>query len=441
MFGIVLRIVLNIIFVTNENIDRYYMKKALSRLLSIGLLISGLVAGGQFLSSCKGVKSKIWADAADSCTFVLVDRFMDKQTGIFKGSAGNVLDNSQWMYWQQAHSENVIIEAYTRLKDSDPERAQEYRVYMERWIENKANNWWSDNCNGFYNQFTDDMAWIAITLLNMSEATGEKKYFDLAAEVYDYMVEDIRVVEDEKGWGLCWRLVVDENPTEEYVAQSIARHACTVVPAGVIACKLYNALGKDIYLEQAIKVYDYMRQHGGADDNGSVGEPPLTYTQGAWIEMCRLLFHITGEQKYFDDAVKCAEFTMQANGRCTIAGYDDGNGNGILRDEGSTEDNSFFKAALIPNVIDLAMDSVTPQALRERIVQFLTYNAETMWSNVDRSLWPAMYVNYDWTKVYDAVVEKDGKTYVRPGSLGAQTSGASLLEGMARLEREGMLKK
>lgn len=414
------------------------MKKFLSRISVAGFAAMAMTV---IFISCNGPKSRVWADAADSCTFVLVDQFMDKETGLFKGSAGDVLDNSKWMYWQQAHSLNVLIEAYERLKADDPERAEEYYTYILRWIDNKGNNWWNDNRNGFYNQFTDDMAWIAISLLNLYDATGDKKYLDLGAEVYDYMVEDIRVVEDEKGWGLCWRLVVDADPTPEYVAQSEARHACTMVPAGVVACKLYDESGKEIYLEQAIKVYNYMRTAGGADDNGSVGEPPLTYTQGAWIELCRQLYHITGEQKYFDDAVKCAEFTIQANGRCTIAGYDDGNGNGILRDEGATEDNSFFKAAFIPYIIDFAMDEATPQALRERIVQFMTYNAETMWlNNVDRSLFPKMYVNSDWTKVYDATVTVGDKTYVRPGSMGAQTSGASLLEGMARLEKAGLLK-
>ncbi len=419
------------------------MKKIFTRVLTLCLVVSAVVAGSQALVSCKSKETKgggVWAGAADSCTFVLVDRFMDKETGLFKGSAGDILKNSQWMYWQQAYSMDVLIRSYNRIKNSDPRLAAKYEKYISLWTANKGNNWWNDNRNGFYNQFTDDMAWIAITLLDLAEAFGSEKYHTLAEEVYGYMVEDIRVVEDEKGWGLCWRLVVDADPTEEYVAQSEARHACTVVPAGVVACRLYNDTGKEIYLEQAIKVYDYMRQWGGADDNGSVGEPPLTYTQGAWIEMCRLLFHITGEKKYMDDAIKCAEFTMQANGRCTKSGYDDGNGNGILRDEGATEDNSFFKAAFIPYVLNLAMDEATSEALRGRIVQFMVYNAETMWSNVDRSLYPAMYVNSDWTKVYDATVTVGDETYVRPGSLGAQTSGASLLEGMARLEEAGLVR-
>lgn len=416
------------------------MKKNFSGILTFGLLLAGLVAGGQYLTSCKSAKGHVWADAADSCTFVLVDQFMDKGTCIFKGSAGDVLDNSQWMYWQQAHSMNVLIESYERIKKSNPELAAQYEECFSQWIANKGNNWWNDNRNGFYNQFTDDMAWIAITLLNMAEATGNEKYYEMGMQVYDYMVEDIRVVEDEKGWGLCWRLVVDANPTAEYVAESVARHACTMVPAAVVACRLYEDTGKDTYLEQALKIYDYMKRHGGADDNGSVGEPPLTYTQGAWIEFCRSLFRITGDRKYLDEAIKCAEFTMQANGRCTKAGYDDGEGNGILRNEGSTEDNSFFKAAFIPAVVNLALDKSTPPAVRDRIVKFMKYNAETMWwQNVDRSLYPKMYVDYDWTMVYDTTVAKDGKTLDRPGSLGAQTSGASLLEGMARLEAEGLV--
>lgn len=125
--------------------------------------------------------TKPWAALADSCTTVLIDNFMNKNTGTFWSTPNDVKGETTYIYWQQAHAMDVVIWSYRRIKKSDPELAKKYLGYMRKWVANDANNYNNtyDNVGeygGFFNDFTDDMCWICLTLINMSKATGEMSY-------------------------------------------------------------------------------------------------------------------------------------------------------------------------------------------------------------------------------------------------------------------------
>ena len=354
-----------------------------------------------------------WDMAADSCTYVLMNQFWNDNGGFFWASAKNASNNSQYHYWQNAHSMNVMIYSYERIKDSNPELAAEYRENMEQWFQARGHNYVQPASRGFWNNYTDDMAWMSLTLMHMAEATGEQKYFNEAKKIYDeYMLEPERIIEDDLGWGLIWTLEGGGKG---------GRNACTNTPAGIIACKLYLETGQQSYLDQAIAIYDYMWAAGTINEEGRMAEPPLTYTQGTWTEMCRLLYHITGESKYMLDAETCMKFTMQAGGRCC-------NADGILRDEGTSEDQSLFKAVCIPYMVNMTHDSKVSIDTRRSIKEFLLKNAQSCWfSSMDRSKpLENMYANYNWVSPFEGTV----------GSHGCQTSAASLLEGVTRLPED-----
>lgn len=353
-----------------------------------------------------------WDMAADSCTFVLIDQFLNKNKGVFKATpteAGTAL------YWQNAHSMDVMIYSYERIRESDPDLAATYRGYMEKWFQARGNNYVTAE-KGFWNNYTDDMAWMSLTLMHMAEATGEQKYFAEARKIYDeYMLEPARIINDDDGWGLVWTL--DKSKSE---AERNARNACTNTPAGIIACKLYLKTGDEKYLKNATDIYDYMWKTGKINAEGRMAEPPLTYTQGTWTEMCRLLYHITGVSKYMLDAETCMKFTMKAGGRCC-------NADGILRDEGGSQDQSLFKAVCIPYMVNMTNDPLVSIVTRREIKAFLLKNAQSCWfKSMDRTL-PLinMYANTNWTSPYDGAREK--------ALHGSQTSAASLLEGVTRL--------
>ena len=345
-----------------------------------------------------------WTATADSCTFVLVEQFMNKEKGTFWKSPKNVSGGSYNIYWQQAHAMDVVVYSYERIKNKNPELANTYEHYFRLWLENKANNYNHDENDetGFLNSFTDDMCWICLTLIHMSEATGDDTYVNMAKTVYDTHIIT-RARTDAKGTGLPWK------------SNDESRNACTNSPGCLVAAKLYRKYGAENYLNDAKMLYDYIAKNLLKGD-GRVEEPPLTYTQGTFGEACRQLYHITQERQYMRKAEEAINYTMTSN-RCLQ--------NWILRDEGTSMDGSIFKAVFIPYAVNLALDEKTSDYVRKRIVLFLQDNATVLWKNLDRNLYPEMYCNYYWGKVFpsDDIA-----------SMGAQTSGASLMEGVVRLE-------
>ena len=344
-----------------------------------------------------------WTAVADSCTFVLVEQFMNKEKGTFWKSPKNVSGGSYNIYWQQAHAMDVIVYAYERIKNKNPELADTYENYFRLWLKNKANNYNHDKNDetGFLNSFTDDMCWICLTLIRMSEATGDDIYINMAKTVYDTHIIT-RARTDAKGTGLPWK------------SNDESRNACTNSPGCLIAAKLYKKYGTENYLNDAKMLYDYIVKNLLKGD-GRVEEPPLTYTQGTFGEACRQLYHITQERQYMRKAEEVINYTMTSD-RCLQ--------NWILRDEGTSMDGSIFKAVFIPYAVNLALDEKASDYVKKRIILFLQDNATVLWNNLDRSLYPEMYCNYYWGKVFPS-----GDI----ASMGAQTSGASLMEGVARM--------
>lgn len=385
------------------------MKRYIPFVLSILFIFSACdsEAKWQSLEVIETVKTNPvidWTSAADSCTFVLVEQFMNKEKGTFWKSPKNVGGGSYNIYWQQAHAMDVVVYAYERIRNKNPELADTYENYFRLWLENKANNYNHDKNDetGFLNPFTDDMCWICLTLIHMSEATSDDIYVNMAKTVYDTHIIT-RARTDAKGIGLPWK------------SNDESRNACTNAPGCLVAAKLYKKYGTENYLNDAKMLYDYIVKNLLKGD-GRVEEPPLTYTQGTFGEACRQLYHITQERQYMRKAEEAINYTMTSD-RCLQ--------NWILRDEGTSMDGSIFKAVFIPYAVNLALDEKTSDYVKKRIILFLQDNATVLWKNLDRSLFPEMYCNYYWGKVFPS-----GDV----ASMGAQTSGASLMEGVARLE-------
>ncbi len=344
-----------------------------------------------------------YSGRADSLEYVLIEQFMNKTKGTFYSTPKDVENSSGNIYWQQAHAMDVLVYAYERHEqDSTFNLATRYKSYMRNWYTNKANNY-SSGSTGFENPYTDDMCWICLTLMHMTEATGTRSYANTAKRVFDNTIMT-RAVEDETGLWLPWN--TDKGSTA---------NACTVSPACLLATRLYDYFGTEKYLTYAEKFYNYMENNIVKSD-GRVEEPPLTYTQGTFAEACRKLYHITGKNEYKNKAQTYIKYAF-TSGRCT-------NGKNILRDEGSSMDQSIFKAVLIPYAVNYVLDEDMSLSTRRELSNYIQKNANTLWDVLDKESYPAMFCPYNWTKAYDS-----SKT----ASMGAMVSGASLMENCARM--------
>lgn len=351
-----------------------------------------------------------YSGRADSLDYVLTSQFQNTAKGTFYAiprSYSNASSASSNIYWQQAHALDVIVYAYERLKGTDDSRLGSYKTIMERWYRNHANNWYhkSGDDTGFYNEFTDDMCWICLTLLHMSEALEVDTYADMARTVFDSYILP-RGSRDRRGFfSLPWK---DDGS---------GPNACTNAPGCLVATKLYERYGEESYLQTAKDLYDYQVNvmKTDLDNDGRVEEPPLSYTQGTFGEAARRLSHLTGQRAYMIMASKVLYYAI-TSGRCTYGG--------LLRDEGSSMDQSIFKAVLIPYVVNYVLDEDGTSSYRKRMITFLQKNANALWDNLKHDKYPKMFCNYYWGEPVD-----DSKV----PSMGAMVSGASLMENVARM--------
>lgn len=84
---------------------------------------------------------------------------------------------------------------------------------------------------------------------------------------------------------------------------------------------------------------------------------------------------------------------------------------------------SIFKAVFIPYAVNLALDKDADNTIRQNLILFLRKNADVLSANLNRGAYPEMYCSYYWGEKFSGGV----------ASMGAQASGASLLEGVTRM--------
>ena len=383
--------------------------------ISALLLFSATAGLAQGESTLYKTIKENYETKADSMVNAFIESFMIKNKGVFNDKYQQYAFNA---YWTQAHAMDVIVFCYERHKDNNRALANKYKNYMSLWYNNKANNYaGASTSDGTYkmfeNPFTDDMCWITLTLLHMYEATNITKYYTAAKGVFDnYIIKRAKEDEETGGLWLPWNTDAGSGP-----------NACTQSPATLIAAKLYQKTNQEKYLTYAKKLYAYTSKKIVKSD-GRVEEPPLTYTQGTFGEACRILYHVTDETNAIKNRYKSLAYTYInyafTSGRCT-------NGANILRHEGTSGDQSIFKAILIPYAVNFVLDTDMSTTNRKAIAEYIQKNTRTLYGNLNWDRYPIVFCNFDWTKPWTGT-ESDA-------SMGAMCSGTSLLENTARMQK------
>lgn len=339
---------------------------------------------------------------ADSLEYCLVENFLNKNKGTFWSTPNDIAASSKYIYWQQAHAIDVITYAYERYVDEGRiDEASTYKTYMTRWFSNYANNYAGST---FTNPYTDDMAWIGLSIFHLGKALGNDRYLKQARTIYAIIAS--RKKTDDIGTYLPWNTDAGSKA-----------NACTLSPACLLATMLYEHFGTESYLDDAETYYKYLIGSGITKSDGRVEEPPLTYTQGTLAEAMRRLYHITGKTDYKTKAALYLTYAF-TNSRCTSKG--------LLRHEGTSMDQSIFKAVLIPYAVNFVLDDEMNDTRRRNIMKYLQANADALWSHLDLSRYPKTYCPYYWGESFN---------YNETASMGAMVSGASLLENVCRMNR------
>lgn len=363
-------------------------------------------------------KLSVWNEYADKSTNALLKNYWNLNDNVFRYyhlSAGN---GDEWHYWPQAHGMDVPIDAFIRAKHTnDAEAKAKYSNYFSKWF----NGIYKKNGNRYENNYFDDMEWICLTMIRLSEvSTDGAKYMDGAQLLWDAIKTGWT---DQLGGGILWRGYFNPNERD-------SKNACSNGPAGIIAARMYQLNGgKTEDLEWAKKIYKWQKENlvestGKVLDNkdlsGNVKDWNFTYNQGTHLGMAHELYKITGEKAYLEEAIKTASFTVN-----NLIDSDK-----LLKPEGN-RDAGLFKGIFIRYFVKLILDknleTIGGKATKTMFVNFLTRNSDTLWN--------AVKDNEDI--IYDQSWSKAGnKSDKNSNDMPIQVSASTLIEARAYYENE-----
>ena len=381
-------------------------KKKMKQLITFFLAVIPLV-----LQSCgniddeyvygKGLYTIDWQAAADSSSVSLINRFWNAQEGYFNYNNDQADGwNEAYNYWPQAHAMDVVVDAYLRTNDT------RYSALFDAWYEGIKKK----SSGVYWNNFYDDMEWIALTMIRLHEATGQNKYLQTAYQLWEWIKEGWN---DYAGGGIAW------NHDEPW-----SKNACSNGPAGLIAARLYHIDGNNDHKDWAIRIYQWERDHlfnpatGAVYDNengltNEVNQLSLSYNQGTFLGLAHELYQITGEDIYLKDARRAANFGISDTSMIDA-------GNNVLRDEGDG-DGGLFKGIFMRYFVKLVLEKNLEAAYQKKFATFLSNNAEVLWRQVVNKL--DLLYGTSWTQ------GAEGST-----QLSSHTSGCTLIEAKAYYE-------
>ncbi|KAA3438773.1 glycoside hydrolase family 76 protein [Rufibacter hautae] len=377
------------------------------------LLCIGLIAVLGVFSSCEEEPFPLYDRDSEVVVYnwaATADSLQDKTYSTFLSTDGkyfiqNNTGNTNFNYWWNAHALDALVDAYQRTEEA---------VYVQR-MKSLLNGIKDKNNGALPNEFYDDMEWLALSSLRAYDATKDPAFLEATTLLW----QDIKTgLNANQGGGIAWKKT-----------QLDYKNTPANAPAIILASRLYQLQKKQEDLDLAKTLYTWLKSTlvdpstGIVWDginrtgNGQVDKNWIfTYNQGVFIGAAEELFKATGDQAYLTDAVRTANSTINSTELAP---------GGLLRSE-NQGDGGLFKGILVRYLARLIEQPNVPQVEKAKYINFLKYNAETLYAKGIRR--PALTISPDWKNM--------------PGEstdFSTQLSGLMLLEAMARLDELNLL--
>jgi hypothetical protein len=146
-------------------------------------------------------------------------------------------------------------------------------------------------------KYYDDNAWLALDFVEAYRTLDDRQYLDKAILTFQFVISGWS---DDLGGGIYWR----ENDPE-------TKNTCSNGPTAVLALMLYQETGDEQYLTWARQILDWTAQLKSPDSgvywdhlkrDGSIDKRTYTYNTGTIIHANALLYQISGEERYLQEA-------------------------------------------------------------------------------------------------------------------------------------------
>jgi len=403
---------------------KYRPLKAFALLLSVSMLLA-FCSCEKYIDPYNGDETSKpdfypvnWTAAADSSTSSFVARYWNKTSHVFNNTYdGEIVWND---YWPEAHGLDVLVDAYLRTK------SDVYKQAIYDWYEGvRKKNWYSDD---WENDFYDDMGWHCLAHMRALEATGDQRYAASSKALWGWITQGWS---DYDGGGIKWRKESDDLGEGKGIPAN--------GPAAIIAARRYKLYPEEQYngmndLQWAERIYNWMKYYRTIISSGRVFENinntnnDYSYDVGTFLGAALELYDITKDTSYFHDAKSVTDYAITHNinktyGVLTDYGEQSGGGGG--------NDVNLFKGIFVRYFTLLIQRPELSDSDRARYIAFLENNALYLWEEGTQKS-PDIKFSYSWWK-------NPGDAEVW-GDLRSAVSGATTMEAMALLAKEGYLK-
>lgn len=152
-------------------------------------------------------------------------------------------------------------------------------------------------------RFYDDNVWLGIDFTDTYMQTKDNKYLDKARMIWDFIESG---TDDVLGGGIYWCEQKKES-----------KNTCSNAPGSVFALKLFKATGDSSYLTKGKALYDWTKANlqdstdclyfDNIGLNGNIGRAKFAYNSGQMMQSAALLYQLTGDSIYLDEALKIAK--------------------------------------------------------------------------------------------------------------------------------------
>lgn len=268
--------------------------------------------------------------------------------------------------WTQAIYWDMLMNAYKRTND------RKYYNLMEQFYQGGYHYYDKYNWNNPVVWFIyDDIMWWVISFARAYEITNNQTYLDYSISGFNRVWFGSPGVDngsyDSENGGMYWGWKSDQR----------GKTACINYPTVIAAATLYNITKDEEYLNKAKEIYAWSRNTLFNTNNGMVADHKVgtnptnwtlhVYNQATCIGAAVLLYNITKENRYLNDAVLAADYTKNNMS----------DSKGILSFENGIE-QGIYAAIFSQYIIRLIEDCNQTQYL-----DWMRYNANKGWANKD----------------------------------------------------------
>lgn len=145
-------------------------------------------------------------------------------------------------------------------------------------------------------KYYDDNEWLGLEFLNAYHTLGDTRYLEDAKTMFEFAFSGWSA---DMGGGIYWR---EDDPT--------TKNTCSNGPAALLALRLFQDTGEQRYVDHALAILDWLKRLRAPEgyywdalaSDGTLDKRVYTYNTGTVLHSYALLYQITNEVTYLDEA-------------------------------------------------------------------------------------------------------------------------------------------